>query len=146
MIESALATASGTADKRATADVLVQRLASAPAVRATLDEVERETAQLAKEQGATWAQIGAAFGITPEAAIYRFTGANARRQKRNESNPKPKASPEEPLAGESITEVAKREGVSPTTFRNRAKSGAYPQYKLVETIYRGRPATRVETV
>ena len=71
MIQDALAIASGTADKRETADVLVQRLASAPAVRATLDEVERETALLAKERGATWAQIGAAFGITPEAATLR---------------------------------------------------------------------------
>lgn len=140
MIQDALATASGTANKRATADVLVQRLASAPAVRASLDEVERETALLAKERGATWAEIGAAFEITPEAAIYRFSGGNQRRKEREAS------ATEEPLVGESIAEVAKREGVSPATFRKRAAAGAYPQYRLVETVYRGRPATRVETV
>lgn len=141
MIQDALATASGTANKRETADVLVQRLASAPSVRATLDEVERETALLAKERGATWAEIGGAFEITPEAAIYRFAGGNQRRKERDAT-----AANEEPLVGESIAEVAKREGVSPVTFRKRAASGQYPQYKLVETVYRGRPATRVETV
>lgn len=139
MIESALATASGTVDQRATADVLVQRLASAPAVRATLDDVERETALLAKERGATWAEIGSAFGITPEAAIYRFSGGNQRRKERES------AAAEEPLVGESIAEVAKREGVSPATFRKRVEAGQYPQYRLVATTYRGRPATRVET-
>ena len=147
LIQTALATASGTVDQRATADVLLKRLSAAPAVRATLDEVERETALLAKDRGATWAQIGAALGtnaegkpFSGEAAIYRFAGGNARRKEREAS------ATEEPLVGESIAEVAKREGVSPATFRKRAAAGAYPQYRLVATTYRGRPATRVETV
>lgn len=147
MIETALATASGTVDQSETADVLLARLAAVPRVRATLDELERETALLARETpsatrdgNVTWAEIGKAFGITPEAAKYRFDGGNQRRKERDA------AANEEPLVGESIATVAEREGVSPTTFRKRAAAGAYPQYRLVETVYRGRPATRVETV
>lgn len=140
MIQAALAEASGTLGRRATPEVLVQRLASASEVHAALDEVERETALLAKERGATWAQIGSAFGITGEAAIYRFTGGNERRRARGTSGS------EEPLIGESIATAAKREGVSAATFRSRAEAGAYPQYRLVSTTYRGRKATRVENV
>lgn len=140
LIQTALAKASGTVDQRATADVLLQRLASARDVRATIDEVEHETALLAREGKATWAQIGKAFGITPEAAKYRFDGGKERRKEREASVP------DVPLVGESIATVAEREGVSPATFRKRAAAGAYPQYRLVETTYRGRPATRVETV
>lgn len=149
MIETALATASGTVDQRATADVLLKRLASARDVRATLDEVEHETALLARDRKATWAQIGTAFGITSEAAKYRFDGGNERRialrKERKEAAATPAAA-KVPLVGESIAEVAKREGVSPATFRKRVDAGAYSQYRLVATTYRGRPATRVETV
>ena len=107
LIETALATASGTVDQSETADVLLARLAAVPRVRATLDEIERETALLARETpsatrdgNVTWAEIGKAFGITPEAAKYRFDGGNQRRKERDA------AANEEPLVGESIATVA----------------------------------------
>jgi len=136
LIQSALAQASDTVDARGSADVLVKRLAAVRQVQKTLEQVEREYAERARERGATWAQIGDAYEVTPEAAMYRFGGGKERRQTRS-------TAPAEPLVGESLADVAAREGINPATLRRRIQSGVLPQYKLVPTTYRGRPATRV---
>lgn len=140
LIEQALAESSKTVDAKATdADTLVARLSAVRAVQKTLDEVEQAYAERARKKGATWAQIASAQGLkTPEAAMYRYSGGKERRQTRS-------TAPAEPLVGESLADVAAREGINPATLKKRIQSGALSQYKLVSTTYRGRPAMRVVT-
>lgn len=42
--------------------------------RGLLDQAEREFIRAARDDGATWHQVGLVFGITPQAAQQRFVG------------------------------------------------------------------------
>jgi len=64
---------------RALADVTVakdqsDRLRAARAVRESAEALEQELVDEARAAGATWSQIGAAYGMSKQAAQQRFRG------------------------------------------------------------------------
>lgn len=50
------------------------RLAAARAVRESAEELEQALVDEARAGGATWSEIGAAYGMTKQAAQQRFRG------------------------------------------------------------------------
>lgn len=56
----------------------LERVAAARSAREDAEVIERSTVRQARAEGASWAKIGAVFGLTKQGAQQRFAGARAR--------------------------------------------------------------------
>ncbi|ANJ26475.1 hypothetical protein [Agromyces aureus] len=91
------------------------------------DPASLVAARAAVEAGATWDDVAEAAGLSASAAKYRWAGdddAIAERQEasRRRKRERPSSSPTD-LPGESVSEAAKRLGVTPNAIYQRVNRG-----------------------
>lgn len=101
-------------------------------IRSLVTVLEADTAGLAAvrealDAGATWDEVADAAGLSPSAAKYRWAGdddAIATRQEasRKRKRERPSSVPTD-LPGESVSEAAKRLGVTPQAIYQRVNRG-----------------------
>ncbi len=101
-------------------------------IRALAIALEADAAGLAAvrealDAGATWEEVADAAGLSPSAAKYRWAGddaaiANRQEASRKRKRERPSSVPTD-LPGESVTEAAKRLGVTPQAIYQRITRG-----------------------
>jgi len=101
-------------------------------IRALVIALEADAAGLAAvrealDAGATWEEVADAAGLSPSAAKYRWAGddaaiANRQEASRKRKRERPSSVPTD-LPGESVSEAAKRLGVTPQAIYQRVTRG-----------------------
>ena len=101
-------------------------------IRSLLTALETEPATLAAARdavasGASWDEIADAAGLSPSAAKYRWAGEDAEIAERQEASrrrkrERPSSVPND-LPGESVSEAARRLGVTPQAIYQRVTRG-----------------------